>query len=716
MAKLVAEHYRLEQSIGRGGMKEVWRAVDLRDGSAVAVAIMLDFKADLFRNEVTLARRVTSPYVARVLDGGISSDDQAYLVCELCDGPNLRVYAERNPGLSWTARVGLIHQLSLGLNAVHEACILHRDIKPDNAIITPAGVKLIDFGISMPAISNRTDPGVLRPAGTLAYMAPEALTGEALDARSDVYALGITFYELLAGALPLKADNPFELIHRVIELPQHDTDALSHLPASLHQLVADMVAIPRDHRPYMPAVVQRLDAVLAEAKKPPARPIPVPGKPKARAGPGADTAKPTPAPVGPSNTIIDPSPPRRRLQIPLAPGVTPDRIAVTTWPEAPFITLVPGYGTRIAALGWDGQPRWTRDIGRHLHGALVADLDGDGTGELYVWSRDAILSFDSQGQSRFEVGLPWPAPGQLPWEYGPPTPAVLTDGPGPRELLAAGLRIEPRGGVIGELQTRYDGNGDELVAARGTRGLSCYGNAGQAFRGELATPAAILASPDKRGFHVAHLERVLGSGPAVKVSVYGPGGAKTADMNVATYDYKTAPIEMMFAANSPEHRLFDELCAPLAVAGSHGHLVIVPYLVNAPWFGPVVVAFDSETGEESWRTRLHSLDGSSVPWPPILGVITEGVELIFRHNGAVMRMDATTGELRSPLPATGVPIALGDFQHRGRSDLVIAGADSIDIWDAAACPVGAISWLGFRGDVWRSGCLGLDRRSLGPTG
>ncbi|MBZ0239002.1 MAG: serine/threonine protein kinase, partial [Deltaproteobacteria bacterium] len=194
--------YLLVRALGEGGMKQVWRARDTERGQDVALAVVHQFDPAAFSNEVALAFRVTSAHVARVLDGFVTEHGVAVVVSELCDGLDLLHYRQARAVTPGEA-VAMVAQMATGIAAIHAAHVLHRDVKPSNAILTAAGVKMIDFGVSLPAIDARTGVGGFAPpAGTLPYMAPEAATGE-VDARLDTYALGVSLYELVVGRLPL---------------------------------------------------------------------------------------------------------------------------------------------------------------------------------------------------------------------------------------------------------------------------------------------------------------------------------------------------------------------------------------------------------------------------------------------------------------------------------------------------------------------------------
>lgn len=704
MTRIVAGRYELIQALGKGGMKEVWRSRDRRSGDEVALALLFRFEPELFANELALARRIESPHVARVLEGGICEDGEAYVVTELCAGPDLRAYRHHRGALPWPEAAALIHQLARGLDAIHQAHVLHRDIKPDNAIFTAAGVKVIDFGISLPAIDANTDVGApVPPAGTLVYMAPEVFR-DRVDARTDVYALGVTLFELGAGRPPLSAPSGAELIQRILTLEAHDLGAMQGAPQALRSLVAEMVAVNQGERPRAAEVASRLAEFAGCAPHAPA------------IGPhaGAPAAPTLLSPAAPRMatppTREERAPFRHRLTIELEAPVWPSDVIATGWDEAPYAVMTRGEGTRVSSLTESGARRWSRSLIRNLEGGLAADLDGDGIAELYLWSRDAVIALDEGGELCFEAPLPPLDPAQPEWEHGPPSACVI-ERRGRRCLALADRLIDAAGALVGRLERRYQGDGAELVESPGDRGLSVVGRADQAFRGDFATPAALLISPGAPGFRVAHLERVLGD-PSIRLSIYGPGGTLTASATVGVYDLKTAPIAAFGHANHPSTRLFDGCCAPLSVAVGGDHMIAVPYLVNAPWFGPVVVGIGSG-GEERWRTRLEARGGGT-RWPPMLAAIGGRVEILIPSGGVIDRIDAVTGDRRDPLRIPGDPVALGDFSGRGTDELVVAVGDKLLVFEGGDTEPGRVRWVGARGDLWRSGSLGPDGLPVGP--
>jgi hypothetical protein len=284
-----------------------------------------------------------------------------------------------------------------------------------------------------------------------------------------------------------------------------------------------------------------------------------------------------------------------------------------------------------------------------------------------------------------------------------------------RLALSAGALFDSSGSRVGAHTARFESRDNQLVAAEGVNGFSVCGPAMQSYRGDFATPSAIIYRPGDPGFSVATLERKTGH-PSVKLSIFGPGGALSASAQVGRYNLGTAPLSWTFEANDPTRALFDLSSAPLAIAGAgHGGMVIIPYLVNAPFWGPAVIAFDLESGVERWRTRLPPLDRGSAPWPPLLASSAAGpIELLAPTGEHIERIDVDSGARLEPLLLPGAPISLGDPSGVGRDQLALVARDRLLLCRGPATEVGLRRWTGPRGDLWWSGCLGADGLPVGP--
>jgi eukaryotic-like serine/threonine-protein kinase len=218
--RVLAERYELRDRLGQGGAGTVWRGHDRALDRAVAVKLL---HADLaedpdagtrFRTEATAAAKLTHPNAVLVYDLGRDGDDD-YLVMELVEGVNLADVLRDGPlAAGLAAHVGA--QVAAALGTAHQAGIVHRDVKPGNVLLTGDGIaKLADFGIAraLGAVTARlTRTGMV--LGTARYLAPEQLRDEPIDARADVYALGLVMYEALSGRAPFGEGNAVEVAAR----------------------------------------------------------------------------------------------------------------------------------------------------------------------------------------------------------------------------------------------------------------------------------------------------------------------------------------------------------------------------------------------------------------------------------------------------------------------------------------------------------------------
>lgn len=209
----VLGRYVIEKLLGQGAMGQVYLARHRMLDMPVAVKVLLDAQApqllDRFDREARLMARVRHPNIVGILDYGVIAQRLPCIVMEFVEGDELSTLIDDGP-MPWPRTLLFIEQLLDGLAALHDAGVVHRDLKPDNIIYTankPRTLKLLDFGI---ARSLQVDATVLTQTGVMigtpAYMAPEQLLGEAATYASDVYAIGLIWYEMLSKSLPFGAD------------------------------------------------------------------------------------------------------------------------------------------------------------------------------------------------------------------------------------------------------------------------------------------------------------------------------------------------------------------------------------------------------------------------------------------------------------------------------------------------------------------------------
>nr|MCR4802698.1 protein kinase [Lachnospiraceae bacterium] len=206
----INDRYEIIDKVGSGGMADVYKAKDHRLNRFVAVKILkAEFSNDVkfvekFRAEAQAAAGLSHPNVVNVYDVG-DENDMYYIVMELVEGITLKSFIERKGKLGVKEAVGIAIQIAQGMEAAHSNHIVHRDIKPQNIIISREGkVKVTDFGIAK-AISS--DTVTSNAMGSVHYLSPEQARGGFSDEKSDIYSLGVTMYEMLTGRVPFVGEN-----------------------------------------------------------------------------------------------------------------------------------------------------------------------------------------------------------------------------------------------------------------------------------------------------------------------------------------------------------------------------------------------------------------------------------------------------------------------------------------------------------------------------
>ncbi|MBW3577259.1 MAG: protein kinase [Actinobacteria bacterium] len=256
VARIVAGRYQLEEPIATGGVAIVWRAHDTVLDRSVAVKLLHPHLAgdattvERFRREAQAAAQVVHANAVAIYDTG-QEDDLVYLVMEYIDGPALRAVIQEGRGLDPLVVAALGEQMALALGEAHERGFVHRDVKPGNILLTQDGLaKVTDFGIAK-ALGSRDDT-LTRPGtviGTAAYLAPEQLAGHEVDARADVYAMGVVLYECLTGEPAFQGDTPTATAAARLsrELPPPRT-VRADVPRALDRVVVTCTRRDRDQR------------------------------------------------------------------------------------------------------------------------------------------------------------------------------------------------------------------------------------------------------------------------------------------------------------------------------------------------------------------------------------------------------------------------------------------------------------------------------------
>ncbi len=249
---VIGERYEIVGRVGSGGMSEVYKGKDLSLNRYVAIKVLKrEYSNDKnflskFRTEAQSAAGLTHPNIVSVYDVG-ADKDLHYIVMELVEGITLKSYIEKKNRLNMKEAVSIAIQVSMGIEAAHANHIIHRDIKPQNIIISKEGkVKVTDFGIAKAATSHTISSNIM---GSVHYASPEQSRGGYIDEKSDVYSLGITLYEMVTGRVPFDGESAVEIAikHLQDEIEPPSTYA-PDLPISVEKIILKCTQKSPDQR------------------------------------------------------------------------------------------------------------------------------------------------------------------------------------------------------------------------------------------------------------------------------------------------------------------------------------------------------------------------------------------------------------------------------------------------------------------------------------
>lgn len=263
--KFIGERYEIIDKVGSGGMSDVYKAKDHKLGRFVAVKVLKqEFSEDKsfvskFKIEAQSAAGLSHPNIVNIFDVG-EDNGLYYIVMELIEGITLKTYINRKGKLPIKEAVSIAVQVAQGIEAAHNNHIIHRDIKPQNIMISREGkVKVTDFGIARAASANTINSNAM---GSVHYISPEQARNGYVDEKSDIYSLGITLYEMITGKVPFEGDSTVSiaLAHVQDEIPPMSL-YVENIPISVEKIVEKCTQKKPDRR-YL-----KVSSLIADLKK-----------------------------------------------------------------------------------------------------------------------------------------------------------------------------------------------------------------------------------------------------------------------------------------------------------------------------------------------------------------------------------------------------------------------------------------------------------------
>jgi serine/threonine-protein kinase len=347
--RVLNSRYELISPLGQGGMAVVYRGRDLRLGRPVAIKVLHNYYAgddeflQRFAHEAMSAANLSShPNIVDVYDVG-QDGDLNYIVMELIEGQDLKSLIETQAPLPPDTALQIIEQAADGLDYAHRRGLIHRDVKPQNILLTPTGqVRITDFGIAKSHLSTAvTQAGMT--FGTADYISPEQAQGLTATPQSDIYSLGIVLYEMLTGQLPFRGDTPMAVaLQHIQQQPIPPRQLNPSIPPTLEALVLGSIAKDPRQRPVSAQQFTQELRDFRSGRMQQTVAVPVPQPPRQ---PVNQTVQPTPRRLDPPPMPVTPAPQPQRRPVQRAPYVAPPPTTLPPRQSGGF-----GFGTLLLGL------------------------------------------------------------------------------------------------------------------------------------------------------------------------------------------------------------------------------------------------------------------------------------------------------------------------------------------------------------------------------
>lgn len=420
--------YLIEEKVGVGGFGTVYKGRDPFIKRAVAIKTCQSEEEEIkkrFFREAEFAGNLHHRNITTIYDFGVTDDGTPYIVQEFLTGEDLDKLARKRDPLPLRRKLEILVDVCEGLGYAHTAGIIHRDIKPSNVRILEDGtVKLMDFGIAKSMVSQSTLTQTGITLGTASYLAPEQIRGEELDARTDLFSLGVLAYELTTGQKPFTGDHISTVLYRIMnEQPAPPSTLVPSLPPALDGIVVKLLEKDRARRhPNCAEVKAELGAVLAGLSD----------RPDADADRVDDMDRTVPTPSAGYHTGAAPRAVSRVLDTPLSP---PAPLRQTQGGVADVRLRATG-GAQVLPSSTEAHARESGPALRVLLSAAVVVLAGGGGFWLYVQKKAAKPQPPASAEAP-ATAAPVPAATTAPSSASSSAPAPATASPEPAPAPAS---------------------------------------------------------------------------------------------------------------------------------------------------------------------------------------------------------------------------------------------------------------------------------------